>query len=180
MQKLLAFFTQKSIQDLSKQFGSFFRELPHLPKSARKVLADLLPYFVFVFAIIFLSTFAFALLGLKHFVFRWGVFEPFRLLSWGIDILIALLFLAAFESLRRKEAIGWYALFSTTWLSALKHLFEMAWGLTGWFAGLISLFLSLYLLYELQTEFSLGNTVATRKTAKKTLKSSGKRKAKKK
>lgn len=132
------------------RLDAFFIKLPHLPKKLRLIISKIVPWLALGLGLIG------ALASLIT-----GFFLILALLAWDTSIfwelggslalvlLSTLFLLKAFKPLRAGNAVGWIYLFWAQALELLNFLLRVIAGDSNLLAGLVSLLLAYYLLFEI-------------------------------
>lgn len=140
------------VKNLQDNLANLFRGLPHLPKKVRQALLAIAPFIIIIFCFFLITellqqTFRFDLVQI------WLFQNLYQLLRYLLNWFILLILLNSFTGLLQKKTTAWQSLFFAVLLTFLCNLVTIAFHEKSLLETLLSLFLSLYLLYELQSEF---------------------------
>lgn len=176
MKNYLSLLTDQKAKAFTANFVEFFEKLPHLPAKFRQIIIKLLPYLALIAGVAnilnALQDFA-RPQRLNHWLNFYTNINPlYYYLSALISLVMAVLFLQAYQLLSKKKAEGWLLIFWTTVLNLLQSLVAVifAWG--GVFGTLFWSFIGFYLIYEVRATYfknksSLKKAAPAKKTSKK-------------
>lgn len=172
MNQNLSFLVDSKAQQLSNQGVSLFAKFPHLPKNWVEFFAKIMPYLILIAGVS--SIFA----GLQNFftftpLHRWtmGLIKlnrSFYYVNGLFEIVTGVLYLLAYDGLKKKNLDGWLILFWTTVLGVLRSAVSLFFGWNSIFGLLLSALIGFWFIYEMRSEYLPKTTVAKKSPAKKT------------
>lgn len=185
MQNIISLFSHPIIKNLDKELSKVFENAPHLPKKVTEILAKIAPYLILISGLFLITGGLRSIFGAHDFyrIFNfWKGIPPFYFYVEGVfQILLGVISVIAYKPLKDRQMDGWYALFCLTALELFMNIFSVIFLRDGFFGLILSLAISLYILYEVKAEYGLVKSV-TQKVVKEVakVKKAVKNKAKKK
>lgn len=145
------------IKKLDKELEKIFLGLPHLPKKAVEILVKITPYLVLVFGLFLITGGLRSIFGAKDFYrifsFWKGIPPVYFYITGLLQILAGAVSLFIYQPLQNKELRGWFGLLCLTILELIMNLISVFFFRGGFFGLIFSLAISLYLLYEVKSEY---------------------------
>ncbi len=139
------------------RLDAFFIKLPHLPKKVQLFLKTIVPFIALAFGIIGLLATVLGVLFLLLALIAGDWWLAAEMLPSMLAVFFSMLFLLkAFRPLRRGDAVGWIYLFWAALIEAGHLVARLISGDGEWYLGLISLLLTLYVLFEIGQFFVYG------------------------
>ncbi len=146
-----------TFQKLDQELEAVFANAPHLPKKVVDVLVKIAPYMMLVSGLFMITGGLQSIFGANSFyrmMDLWMNTPPFYFYLIGLlQIVAGALSIIAYQPLRSRLLEGWQIMFILTWLSLLMNLVSVGFFRDGLFGLLLSLLLSLYLIYELRPAY---------------------------
>jgi len=144
--------TENKSGGLEGSLESIFSKLPALPESARKSLADWMPWIIIIVAVISLPAILaiFSLGALLGPFAAWGGIHVGAqyYISWILFLVAFVMELMAVKGLISKSMSGWKMIFYATLVYALGQLIDV-----NIFSLIISTGISLYLLFQIKSYY---------------------------
>ena len=185
MQNIMSLFSHPAIKNLDKELEKIFKNAPHLPKKVTDVLVKIAPYLVLVSGLYLVTVGLRSIFGANDFYqtfnFWRGIPPVYFYLIGLLQILAGAISIVAYKLLKNREFAGWSALFGLTILELAMNVISVIFLRDGIFGLLLSLAVSLYILYEVKPEYSVVKSATVKvakeiKKAKKEVKSKLKKK----
>lgn len=159
MDKYLGSLTSKPALDFIAKFENFFAKAPHLPKSWRKFLAKITPWFVLLGGIGGVIGGISTLSGgdrlnqMSVLVSQFAQINPnYFVLTGVISIISGILLLIAFQPLRNKELKGWVYLFWNTLLGLVQMTLAVVFAASSIVGAALGALIGFYFLFELKSD----------------------------
>jgi len=143
-------FANPSVARLIGRLDTFFIKLPHLPKKIQLFLKTIVPFVALAFGIIGLLATVLGVLFLALALIAGDWWMAVEMLPTMIAVFLSMLFLLkSFKPMRQGNAVGWIYLFWAMLIEAGHLVSRLVSGDSEWYLGLISLLLTLYVLFEI-------------------------------
>lgn len=182
MQNISSFFSHPMIKKLDIELDKIFQKVPHLPKKAIEILVKIAPILILVSGLFLITGGLRSIFGANDFyrIFNaWkGVPAIYFYITGLLQILAGVVSLSIYNPIKNKDLQGWYGLLCLNIIQVTMSLIAVIFVKNGLFDLLFSLFISLYVLYEIKPEF--GTAIKTSAKIKVIKKDKAKIKTKKK
>lgn len=146
-----------TLKKIDQELEAVFQKAPHLPKKVTAVLAKITPYLVLVSGLFLITGGLRSMLGAndfqKIFEFWTGIPPVYFYITGFLQIIAGALSVMAFQPLKNRSLDGWLILLLLTGLTLVMNIISIFFFRDGLFGLLLSLLLSLYVLYELKSEY---------------------------
>ena len=146
--------TQKKMAALENWMAPLFAKAPHLPQSARQILAQIAPWAALIFGILGLVSLLSAGAYLSTLLsFFWGGSMMLRLFLFFevlVSLIASVLEILAFKPLSARKKKGWNFLFYATALVGLAALVDLIFRYGSSFGGIIGALIGFWLLFEVR------------------------------
>lgn len=185
MQNIMSLFSHPAIKNLDKELENIFQNAPHLPKKAIDILVKIAPYLVLISGLFLVTGGLRSIFGANDFYqtfnFWRGISPVYFYLIGLLQILAGAISIVAYKLLKNRDFAGWSALFGLTLLELAMNIISVIFLRDGIFGLLLSLVISLYILYEVKPEYGVVKSAAAKvvkevKKVKKEVKSKLKKK----
>lgn len=185
MQNIMSLFSHPIIKNLDLELEKIFQNAPHLPKKAIDILVKITPYLVLISGLYFVVGGLRSIFGINNFylIFNFwkGISPVYFYLIGLLQILAGAISIVAYKPLKNRGLVGWSALFGLTILELAMNIISVIFLGSGVFGLLLSLVISLFVLYEIKPEYGVIQSATTKvvkevKKVKKEVKSKLKKK----
>ena len=145
------------LKKADQELEAVFKKAPHLPKKVTGILAKITPYLVLVSGLFLVTGGLRSILGANDFqrIFElWTGIPPIYFYLTGfLQIITGVLSVMAYQPLKNRHLDGWLILLLLNGMTLLMNLISIFFFRSGLFGLLLSLLISLYVLYELKSEY---------------------------
>ncbi len=156
-----------TLQKADQELEAVFKKAPHLPKKVTAILAKIAPYLVLVSGLFLITGGLRSVLGArdfqKIFEFWTGIPPVYFYLTGFLQIIAGGLSVMAYKPLKNRHLDGWLILLLLTGLTLIMNVISIFFFRDGLFGLLLSLLISLYVLYELKSEYLPKNSKKSKK-----------------
>lgn len=163
MQNITSLFSHKIIKDIDKELEKVFQNAPHLPKKAIEILAKIAPYITLVSGLFLITSGLRSIFGANDyyriFNFWKGIPPIYFYLTGVLQIISGVVSVSIYKPLKNYELQGWFGLLCLSILGLIMNLISVFFFKDGLFSLLFSLLISLYILYEIKSEYGLVLTI---------------------
>ncbi len=166
MKKTNCFLYSQPIKNLAKKGQTLHKDLPHLPKDWIKNIVKILPYLVLLGGIFSLTSGLGSLLPFgrnRLWMMHWlKINRAYYYVTAGFSLILAVLYLMAYEALKNKKYEGWLLLFWTIIISLIESVVLLIMGWGGLLGSVITAVIGFYVIYEIRPEFVAKKTKKTK------------------
>jgi len=167
MQKIISVFSHPMLKKLDSELLKIFENAPHLPKKVTEILVKIAPYLILISGLFLVSGGLRSIFGFKNFynvLNLWSNIPSAYFYVIGfLQIVAGIISIVAYQPLKDKKMEGWLALLGLTILELLMNIISVIFLNSGIFGLLLGLLISLYVLYELRSDY-LPNKIIAKKT----------------
>ncbi len=167
MQKIISVFSHPMLKKLDSELLKIFENTPHLPKKVTDILVKIAPYLILISGLFLVSGGLRSIFGFKNFynvLNLWSNIPSTYFYVIGLlQIVAGFISIVAYQPLKDKKMEGWLALLGLTILELLMNIISVIFLNSGIFGLLLGLLISLYVLYELRSDY-LPNQIIAKKS----------------